>query len=65
MKTVIIHSVCVCVIIEHEGKNARAELIWRLLIATMKTLIHIIFMSNKFVKYTIIMSLDVEHNVET
>ena len=38
--------VCVClsvwyVIIEHEGKNVRAELIWRVLIATIKTPIHI------------------------
>ena len=29
------------VILEHEDKNARAELIWRLLIATVKTSIHI------------------------
>ena len=37
-------SLCLCVwyvILEHEDKNARAELIWRLLIATMKTSIHI------------------------
>ena len=33
--------VCVCVIIEHEDKNVRAELIWRVLIATIKTPIHI------------------------
>ena len=33
--------VCVCVILEHEDKNVRAELIWRVLIATIKTLIHI------------------------
>ena len=34
------------VIIEHEDKNVRAELIWRLLIATIKTPIHI--SQNKF-----------------
>ena len=45
-------SVCVCVcvsvclsvwyvILEHEDKNVRAELIWRLLIATIETPIHI------------------------
>ena len=45
-------SVCVCVcvsvclsvwyvILEHEDKNVRAELIWRVLIATIKTPIHI------------------------
>ena len=38
--------VCVClsvwyVILEHEDKNVRAELIWRVLIATIKTPIHI------------------------
>ena len=38
--------VCVClslwyVILEHEVKNVRAELIWRVLIATIKTPIHI------------------------
>ena len=38
--------VCVCVsvwyvILEHEDKNVRAELIWRVLIATIKTRIHI------------------------
>ena len=38
--------VCVClsvwyVILEHEDKNVRAELIWRVLIATTKTPIHI------------------------
>ena len=30
-----------CVILEHEDKNVRAELIWRVLIATIKTPIHI------------------------
>ena len=30
-----------CVILEHEEKNVRAELIWRVLIATIKTPIHI------------------------
>ena len=39
-------SVCVYlslwyVIFEHEDKNVRAELIWRVLIATIKTPIHI------------------------
>ena len=37
-------SVCMCVwhvILEYEDKSARAELIWRLLIATIKTPIHI------------------------
>ena len=29
------------VILEHEDKNVRAELIWKLLIATIKTPIHI------------------------
>ena len=36
--------VCVCVwyvILEHEDKNVRTELIWRVLIATIKTPIHI------------------------
>ena len=36
--------VCVCVsvcVVEHEDKNVRAELIWRVLIATIKTPIHI------------------------
>ena len=37
---------CVCVsvwylILEHEGKNVRAELIWRVLITAIKTPIHI------------------------
>ena len=33
---------CVCdIILEHEDKNVRAELIWRLLIATVKTSIHL------------------------
>ena len=43
--------VCVClslclsmlyVILEHEDKNVRVELIWRLLISTIKTPIHIL-----------------------
>ena len=37
-------SVCLSVwyvILEHEDKNVRAELIWRVLIATIKTPIHI------------------------
>ena len=34
--------VCVChVILDHDDKNVRAELIWRFLIATMKMSIHI------------------------
>ena len=33
--------VCVCVILEREDKNVRAELIWRVLIATIKTPIYI------------------------
>ena len=34
--------VCVCVcVIEHEDKNVRAELIWIVLIAKIKTPIHI------------------------
>ena len=43
---VCVCGVCVClsvwyVILEHEDKNVRAELIWRVLIATIKTPIHI------------------------
>ena len=58
------------VIIEHEDKNARAELIWRLLIATMMTSIPI--SQSKFYFHEqrthhnihIFVSFDVEHNVE-
>ena len=58
--------VCVCVyvsvwyvILEHEDKNMRAELIWRVLIATIKTPIHISqskfsFHMQRSLKYTII-----------
>ena len=56
--------VCVCVsvryvILEHEDKNVRAELIWRVLIATIKTPIHISqskfsFHMQRSLKHTII-----------
>ena len=65
-------SVCVVCILEHEDKNVRAELIWRVLIATIKTPIHIqsnfSFHVQRSLKHTIIytyLSLDVEHNIET
>ena len=53
--------VCVYVILEHEDKNVRAELIWRVLIATIKTPIHISQSKFSFqsLKHTIII---VEHN---
>ena len=57
-------SVSVClsvwyVILEHDDKNVRAELIWRVLIATIKTPIHISqskfsFHMQRSLKYTII-----------
>ena len=61
------------VILEHEDKNVRAELIWRLLIATMKKSIHISYSKFYFhvqrsLKHTITYAylyLDVEDNVET
>ena len=69
--------VCVCVsvwyvILEHEDKNVRAELTWRLLIATIKTPIHIsqskfyfhVQRSLKHHNIHIFVSFDVEHNVE-
>ena len=60
--------VCVCVrvclsvwhvILEHEDKNVRGELIWRVLIATIKTPIHIsqskfTFHMQRILKHTII-----------
>ena len=58
--------VCVCgsvcvwyVILEHEDKNVRAELTWRVLIATIKTPIHIsqskfFFHMQRSLKHTII-----------
>ena len=59
-----IDPVCVClsvwyVILEHEDKNVRAELIWRVLIATIKTPIHISqskfsFHMQRSLKHTII-----------
>ena len=77
-------SVCVCVclsvclsvwyvILEHEDKNVRTALIWRLLIAIIKTPIHILRVSffsraKKFKTHHnihIFVSFDVEHNVET
>ena len=59
------HIVCVCVCacvvcnVEHEDKNVRAELIWRVLIATIKTPIHIShskfsFHMQRSLKHTII-----------
>ena len=77
---VIISILCVCVcvclcvwyiILEHEDKNARAEQIWRFLIATMKTSIHI--SQSKFNFHVlrihhnihIFDSFDVEHKIET
>ena len=59
------------VILENEDNNAREELIWRLLIATMKTSIHI--SQSKFYYHVqrthhnihIFVSFDVEYNVET
>ena len=69
---------CVClsvwyVILEHEDKNVRAELIWRFLIATIKTSTHIsqskfYFHVQRSLKHTVIythLSLDVEHYIET
>ena len=63
---------CVCyVILEHEDKNVTAELIWRLLIATIKMPIHISqsklsFHVQRSLKHTIkFVSSDVEHNIET
>ena len=61
------------VILEHEDKNVRAELIWRVLIATIKMPIHISqskfsFHVQRSLKHIIIytyLSLDVEHNIET
>ena len=55
-------SVCLCgvyIILEHEDKNVRAELIWRVLIATIKTPIHISqskfsFYMQRSLKHTII-----------
>ena len=66
-------SVCVSfVILENEDKNVRAELIWRVLIATIKTPIHISqskfsFHVQRNLKHTvhIFVSFDVEHNIET
>ena len=58
-------SVCLCVwyvILEHEDKNVRAELIWRHLIATIKTPIHI--SQTKIYNIHIVVSFDVEHSVE-
>ena len=76
--------VCVClcvsiclsvwyVILEHKDKNVTAELIWRLLIAKIKTPIHIsqskfYFRAKKFESHHnihIFVSFDVEHNIET
>ena len=62
---------CACVsvwyvILEHEDKNMRADLIWRLLRATIKTPIHI--SQIKFETHHnihIFVSFDVENNVET
>ena len=56
------------VILEHEDKNVMAKLIWRVLIATIKTPIHIsqskfsfhMQRSLKHTNYT-----HVEHNIET
>ena len=47
------------IILEHEDKNVRAELIWRVLIATIKTPIHISqskfsFYMQRSLKHTII-----------
>ena len=65
---------CVCVsvwyeILEHEDKNVRAELIWRVLTAIIKTPIHISqskfsFHMQKSLKHTITYT-HVEHNIET
>ena len=64
-------TVCLCVwyvILQHEDKNVREDLIWRLLIETTKTSIHIyqskfIFMCKEHTIHTHIVSVDVEHNV--
>ena len=62
--------VCVCVwyvILEQEDKNVRAELIWRVLIATIKTPIlsqsKFFFHVHRSLKHTIYtyLPLDVEH----
>ena len=50
------------VILEHEDKNVRAELIWRVLIATIKTPIHI--SQSKF-SFQSLKHTHVEHNIET
>ena len=73
--------VCVCVracvracvwyvILEHEDKNVRAKLIWRVLIATIKTPTHI--SQSKFsshmqrnLKHTIIYTCGAYSNIET
>ena len=57
------------VILEHEDKSARAELIWRLLIATVKMSIHIsqskyyFHVQRTYHNIHIFVSFDVEHNV--
>ena len=62
-------SLSVCFVIhEHEDKNVRAELMWRFLIATMKTSIHIFqyfHVQRTHHNIHIFVSFDVEHNVET
>ena len=54
--------VCVCVILEHEDKNVKAELIWRVLIAIIKTPIHISQSKFSFqsLKHSIIYMLGLE-----
>ena len=63
---------CVCVrvcvvyvILEHEYKNVRAELTWRVLIATIKTPIHISQSKFSFHMQRSLKHTHVEHNIET
>ena len=65
----VCQSVCVVCTLEYEDKNVRAELIWRVLIVTIETPIHISqskfsFHMQRSLKHTIIYT-HVEHNIET
>ena len=60
--------VCVCVclsvcLLEHEDKNVRAELIWRVLIATIKTPIHISQSKFSFHMQRSAKKLETHHNI--
>ena len=59
-------SVCVvCNYLEHDDKNVRAELVWRVLIATIKTPIHISQSKFSFHMQRSLKHTHVEHNIET